>query len=76
MVKGRQIPVCSDAAASIQRALEQVHAVEEKLRREGLYLEAEGVRTARLSLSQCASGLDQAARNAFCAARRGEELPA
>jgi len=76
MVKGRQIPVCSDAAAKIRRALDDVRAVEEKLRREGLWTEAEGVRSAAAGLSSRAAELDQAARDAFCAARRGEELPA
>jgi hypothetical protein len=72
MIKGRQIPVCSDAAKKIRRALDEVRAVEEDLRRAGLWSEAEKVSRATAGLSSSACDLDFAARDAFCAARRGE----
>lgn len=75
LIAGRQIPVCSDAAKQLDEAAALIRKAQQKLQAAALYTEAERLRSMASLVTTESAHLEGLARNSFCAARRGEELP-
>ncbi len=75
MLKGRHIPLCADAAKELYALREQMIKVRDRLREAGLPGKANDLWDALEHVRSQAYALEQASRDAFAAARRGEELP-
>jgi hypothetical protein len=74
-IKGRQIPVASDIARQLDELKLKVVALEVQARKAGLNDDANAIDSLREHVYDVSSKLERKAREAYCAARRGEELP-
>lgn len=74
-IKGHQIPVASDIARRLDELKEKVNELTAQARKAGLNDEASAIDSIREHLYDVSSSLERKAREAYCAARRGEELP-
>jgi hypothetical protein len=74
-IKGRQIPVASGVARKVGDLKMKVVELRDELRQAGLGADANELDSVREHLYEISSKLERKARDAYCAARRGEELP-
>lgn len=74
-IKGRQIPVASDIARQLDELKLKVVALEAQARKAGLENDASALSSLREHVYDVSSALERKAREAYAAARRGEELP-
>lgn len=74
-IKGRQIPVASDIARQLDDLKAKVVALEAQARKAGLVEDASAIDSLREHVYDVSSSLERKAREAYAAARRGEELP-
>lgn len=75
MIKGKQICPAVDIGRNLQKKATEMRDLEAKLRSVGLYEDANALYDLINSVSRAGYALERKARDAFCAARRGEELP-
>jgi len=76
MIKGKQICPAADVGRKLQESLAPgLLELEAKLRSAGLHEDANKLYDLANSVRSAGFALDCKARDAFCAARRGEELP-
>lgn len=75
LIKGRQIPIASGVATKVDDLKMKIVELRDELRKAGLEADARELDSVREHLYEISSGLERKARNAYAAARRGEELP-
>lgn len=78
MIKGNQIPVASNVSRLLcnsEGVTSKLALLERELQLAGLNDHAQTLRSIRELVYEAASKLDQAARETYVAARRGEEIP-
>jgi hypothetical protein len=76
MIKAKQICVASDVGRKLTEDMyDQTRLLVQKLRVAGLHANADALEQAAMAVYRVGADLERAARDAFCAARRGEELP-
>lgn len=74
-IKGRQIPVASDIARQLDDLKVKIYELATQARKAGLNDDANAIDSIREHVYDVSSKLERKARDAYCAARRGEELP-
>jgi predicted transcriptional regulator len=74
-IKGRQIPVASDIARQLDDIKMKINELTAQARKAGLNDDANAIDSIREHLYDVSSRLERKARDAYAAARRGEELP-
>jgi len=74
-IKGHQIQVASDIARRLDELKEKVNELTAQARKAGLNDEASAIDSIREHLYDVSNILERKAREAYAAARRGEELP-
>jgi hypothetical protein len=74
-IKGRQIPVASDISRQLDDLKMKVVALEAQARKAGLDDDASALSSLREHVYDVSHNLERKAREAYAAARRGEELP-
>jgi len=75
MIKGKQICPANDIGRKLQEKATEIQELEAKLRSAGLHEDANKLYDLANSVRSAGFALEYKARDAFFAARRGEELP-
>lgn len=75
LLKGKQIPVAASISLRATTLAQSLREMAQDAALAGLYEHSAALTRAADEASRAAGGLDRAARDAFCAARRGEALP-